>query len=542
VQSRRVFLQQMSRTLLAASLPLPWVLPRFARASNGSGSLGDIDPLAELAAGTLGSTDFNGDDATTPHELFWDKAGALARLGGIPAATERVRVCIVGGGIAGLSAAYRLADLSPVILEGAPRLGGNSKGEVWNGVAYSLGAAYVAKPDPGSPTRQLLEELKLWDQMRPDANPDSSFWEGVSDPSRAAEFRKARAVLEDVWENSFPEIPFKPDGQLTREAWDALDRIPFKSWFENAIGGPLHPHVEEFLQMYCWSSFAGEFDTISALQGLNFFCSDLHGIFALPGGNSAIARAFAASIREKTGVQAFRTGSYAVDVTTTNEGVRVCYHTPGGKLRTLTADVCIVACPKWVARYVVSGLSAEQNQAMRGISYRAYLTANVLVRGRIQSPGYDIFRLEGQVSGGAREELRRRPWADFVCASWAAHDSQPDTTLTLYRPLPYQGAEQFLFNPGAHDKHRDQVQAYLPDLCRQLGIDQSRIAGVRHTRWGHALPHAAAGLLARGIPQAAAQPIGGRIFFANQDNWASPCIETATQSAFDAAAAARAFV
>src|SRR6478609_1369328 len=86
---------------------------------------------------------FFGDDPKRFHPVLWDKAGAISQRGGLPTdATRftRTKVCIVGGGLAGLSAAYLLREYKPLLLEGAVRLGGNAKAHTWKGVTYGMGS------------------------------------------------------------------------------------------------------------------------------------------------------------------------------------------------------------------------------------------------------------------------------------------------------------------------------------------------------------------------------------------------------------------
>jgi len=71
-----------------------------------------------------------------------------------------------------------------------------------------------------------------------------------------------------------------------------------------------------------------------------------------------------------------------------------------------------------------------------------------------------------------------------------------------------------------------------------MGIDPSTITEIRLSRWGHAIPAAQKGLIADGTLERASKPFG-RIFFGQQDNWASPCFESSVQCAQAAADQAR---
>jgi len=211
--------------------------------------------------------------------------------------------------------------------------------------------------------------------------------------------------------------------------------------------------------------------------------------------------------------------------------VEITYETANRELKTIAARSCIVASPKFVARHVVSGLPEKQSEAMARIQYRGYIVANVLLKDRIQSPGYDVFRILGEKPGDAREEATKRAFTDVIFGSWAGQDLAGRSVLTLYKPQAYDGARHFLFSPFAHNKHQTHIQESLPELLSTLGLRMDQVAGIRMTRWGHSIPLAQAGLLSSGTLKLASQPVAGKIFFANQDNLANPCFETATGTA-----------
>src|SRR5262245_59589002 len=87
---------------------------------------------------------------------------ALVRAGRWPASphgSRTVDVCIVGGGVSGLAAAYRLRDASILVLEHLEHTGGHAIRDQWLGIWYSGAAAYFTEPEP--PLDALYEELGL---------------------------------------------------------------------------------------------------------------------------------------------------------------------------------------------------------------------------------------------------------------------------------------------------------------------------------------------------------------------------------------------
>lgn len=74
----------------------------------------------------------------------------------------------------------------------------------------------------------------------------------------------------------------------------------------------------------------------------------------------------------------------------------------------------------------------------------------------------------------------------------------------------------------------------LDNFALALRVDFSDLKGVRMTRWGHSLPVANTGLIKSGFLENMSRPFGGKIFFANQDNWANPAFECSFAAAKEA--------
>src|SRR5271166_4513190 len=75
-----------------------------------------------------------------------------------PDATQKTGVVIVGGGVAGLSAAYFLRGQEWLLLEKEDHFGGNAYQEEYDGAIFATGSAYAEKDDYGD---QLCKEMGL---------------------------------------------------------------------------------------------------------------------------------------------------------------------------------------------------------------------------------------------------------------------------------------------------------------------------------------------------------------------------------------------
>lgn len=494
-------------------------------------TLGDVAPRA-----------FSGDDPDLAHRVLWDKPAFLAGVGRLPQVEERVPLVVVGGGIAGLTAAWLLRAFAPVVLELAPRFGGNSRGESWRGIDYAIGAAYFMGPDEGSPIATLLAELGLAGSPRVKQTEDpvviagrreDHFWEagGAGMPQVARLARHFRDVLNEEGGQVFPEVPVLDASQ--RPHIDALDRISFKRYLEDVAGGPLHPHVAAVIEHYCWSSLGASMAELSAAAGLNFYAAEFGDVCVLPGGNAAVAERLLARLAGELPATHFRPSSLVLDLTVGDDGAVVTYLDRAGALHAIHARAVVMACPKFAAAKVVRDLDPARLAAIAKLQYRAYLVANVLLRRPIADDFYDLF-LAGDATGdlaSVEAAATRQGVTDIVLGTWA-RPHRERAVLTLYQALPYEGGRAALYEDnafaaaGSHLEH--QLEAEILPLVGARGED---MLDLRIARWGHPLPVAATGLIADHTVDVMRAPFRERVFFVQQDNWALPAFETAVTEA-----------
>jgi hypothetical protein len=359
----------------------------------------------------------------------------------------------------------------------------------------------------------------------------TKFWEGESDPSKAADFVHVKKRLDEIYEAGTPDLPVWD--MSNRHKWDELDRISFAEWIHREFG-TVHPHIMEHITLYCWSSFSASPADISAAHGLYFYVNDTCGQpFTFPGGNGFVTQAMYDALKSRGNVT-MKGGAFAVDVAVKNGKAQVCYKN-GNALETVMANKCIVASPKKVAQFVVANLDAAQKKAMNDIPIRAYLVANVFLKKKIPSRGYDVYTLKGTVPTDEHTDSRDRVYSDIIFADWAGRDNTTASALTIYLPLPYDMAQQYLFLDTLYQKYEERLKATLPEVLFSLGCTWADVDGWRLVRYGHSMPVARTGYIANGNFERAAKDIGGCIYFANQDNWGNPCFETAWKSAVEAA-------
>jgi len=437
--------------------------------------------------------------------------------------------------MSGLITGYLLRDKAPIILEHAPRFGGNSKGEGWRGVDYSLAAAYFIKPEADSPMGSLLSELgvdKEWrlsgnDSFELDGSLHTGFWHKKEAPSRQHEkLRRYFSGLQDGTITPYPDIPIGPDDDAVAIA--QLDSISFYDHLKAVAGADLDPLTEKVIEYYCWSSFGASARELSAAAGVNFYAAEFGDLAVLPGGNSRCAEILLEKLHQTLPAHHLRASSTVVNLTRTGEGVVVTYLDGENRSRSILADAAVVACPKFVAaRLLGDAIEPERAAAIKRLRYRAAAVGNVLIDAPMKSDAlYDLF-LVGDSTPASRSRGRV---TDAICATFSSPDAD-QTVLTLYHPLPFDNGRELLFSDQGYRELKGTFRKVADEVLPLLKLPTDKITDIRIARWGHPFPVAERGLIADGVPYELRKPFKERVFFVHQDNWALPAFETAASEA-----------
>ena len=281
-------------------------------------------PFSPQLAGDFGAPDY-----TRGHRLREPELRAKLASKDLP--VEKVRVAIVGGGPAGLSAAWRLMRAGVrdfVILELEDVPGGTSRSAASSVTRYPLGAHYV--PVPGPEARALIalfDELGLVEGREEDGTPiigeqhlcrapeerlyyRGSWYEGLylhagGSPRDFAQFRAFKKELArwNKWRDPKGRHAFVIP--LSRASDDpevlALDAMSMDAWMR--ARGFDSPRLRWLVDYGCRDDYALSIDQASAWAGLFYFVSRMGAdsqsaeLITWPDGNGRVARGWSARNR-----------------------------------------------------------------------------------------------------------------------------------------------------------------------------------------------------------------------------------------------------
>ena len=465
-----------------------------------------------------------GDNAALGHRVrdaaAHPPAGARAR---------RCDVLVVGGGIAGLSAARTLqragiSDFAVLELEDEP--GGNSRGHAMHGLRCPLGAHYLPLPGPAASDIQAwLVEIGIarpgagglkWDERQLCHSPQERlFFQGrwqdgllPGVPRESATQTQYRRFAEAIAEAGRLGFALPTARAPWTAAHAALDRVTAAQWLrEQGIADPL---LLAYLDYCCRDDYGAGTSTVSAWALVHYFASrhgfaapgddanDREPVLTWPDGNAPLVQALRqpAAARVLPGRAVCRIDEGLHEVT--------AWAFAGDEVERWTARHAIVATPLFVAAHVFSAPPAALVAAAKQQRRAPWMVANLRLDGlpldRVGAPLSWDNVIHGSPSLGyvdaQHQSLARVVGERLLTAYWAFADSDRRRLLEM----SWQEATQLVL---------DDLRVVHPDLCERL----LQVDIVRH---GHAMAIPTPGL--RSSTALAAVPdSAARVSFAHAD-------------------------
>ena len=394
---------------------------------------------------------------------------------------------VVGGGIAGLAAAWPLRDRDVVLLEAADRVGGRMRSELRGDVWLNFGAHVFAGPD--SAFGRLLDDAGV---------------RAIPIPGRLA----ALAMHDRIVSGAVEAYPLRlPIGLRSRVALAGSGlrlRLAVRRYAAVAAARPGEDPAQrqlrmlEFMANRSFTDFigrlpddvasiyratlnrsSGEPEELAAGYGVGYFhlVWDRSGGLSrgIVGGPGALIEALAAGLPEPP-----RTGCEARRVAREGDGVVVDYE-QGGELRRIAARAAVVAVPAPVAGSVIDDLPEETATALEGLRYGPYAVGAVLTDDPGPMPWDEVYAL---ATPGRSFNMLFSIGSVASAAAGTGHPRQGSLMV-------YAGADQGRRMLELEDEQI--AQRFADDLVAIHPQARGRIRELVIQRWERGLPYAHVG-------------------------------------------------
>lgn len=322
---------------------------------------------------------------------------------------EILDVAIIGGGIAGLSAAYFLRDYNIRVLEKGTHVGGRTVSGNYKGLTYAKGTEYLNQPDGA--LRTIIRQLELESKEIPSPK-DAHFYKDVfyyGEEGLAlmyirhgslGDFNRFMAVIQEYYGvyNDVPRFDLKSDlaklDEISALEWFERQNLPqvFKDVYNVAARGLFGANLSEISALSFVPEVGSDFDGVKPIASAR----DLKnlprqgqadtGSFTFINGVSEVTDALAKVLDHKVSLGAdvtsvLRRGSYYLVSFTDLSGIKY----------TLGAKMVILAVPAPAALQIAPlVLENEQKRIMEQIPYAASLTAALFSDRPIHVDAFDL--------------------------------------------------------------------------------------------------------------------------------------------------------
>lgn len=423
---------------------------------------------------------------------------------------------MVGGGITGLTAAFRLATRGyrVELLESSDRTGGKLRSGLIAGVEVDLGAEAMLARRPEAVG--LAREVGLADSLRDPGTTRAGLWardalrrfprpmvQGVPgdlDDLRATGILTAVELTRAEHDTIRPATPLVEDVSVAEYVGERLGSAVVDRLVEPLLGGVYAGRADELSLRACLPQLSDALTAGSSLTAAVRASTSARSadpataapsappppVFAgLAGGVAGLA----------TGVRAAAEAAGAL--IRTGVTVRELHRTPGGwqlvcgstrSPESVVADAVILACPAAPTSKLLHSIAPAAATDLAGIPYASMAIVTLAVRRSSAFDGSGFLAGAGSLAAvkGATYSSTKWPWLA---------DRAPEGTLILRASVGRRGDEALLQREDS-----DLVDLAVVDLQRVLattGEDLGPVVDSSVTRWGGGLPQYAVGHLDR---------------------------------------------
>ncbi|MGI9471974.1 MAG: flavin monoamine oxidase family protein [Rubripirellula sp.] len=338
-----------------------------------------------------------------------------------PSDFQDVGVTIVGGGMAGLSAAWRLKQAGFedfVLLELEDTVGGTARSGSRGRFQFPWGAHYIPAPMPHNQGLiQLFDEMGIVERVLDDGTPiigeqflcrdpeervfyDGRWYEGLypyegaseQDLSQLGEFQQEINRWVDARDETGRRmfaVPMSTGSDCARVR--ELDQMSMAAWMDQH--GWDSKRLRWLVDYSCRDDYGLTLDGVSAWAGVFYFAArvsqagdDSQSVITWPAGNGQVVEHLVSRVENQVrpGVGVFRIhqpeGSLAAEV--------IGLDAKSGKSVGYRSDQVVFAAPQMLTKYVITG-----DQTPRDVSqfqYGSWLVANIHLRDRPHQNGFSM--------------------------------------------------------------------------------------------------------------------------------------------------------
>jgi hypothetical protein len=448
---------------------------------------------------------------------------------------ENVKVGIVGGGIAGLSTAWKFQKENFndfLVLELEKEIGGTARSGKNDFISYPWAAHYLPVPfKENTELISFLDEMKLIEGT--DRNGElvipeqflcrepeervfykGRWYEGLYLRAGASEedLRQYSEFYKQVdywinWRNKDGKRAFVlPIANCSTDAEVlALDKLSFADWLKQK------GFDSERLFWYCdyatRDDYGLKIEQTSAWAGLFYFCSrvrksgeESQPFITFPEGNGHFTNYLSEKVKDK-----IRLKSLVMQIIPNEKGVDVVYlNTETNEVRGIHCEKIVFSSPIFTAKYLIRGFSETWSDEFQ---HNAWFVANLTLKDRPKSKFAKDFPLAWD------NVLYESNSLGYVVATHQKGMDYGPTVFTYYYPMCNdENARAKLFALS----HQEIADIVLTDLSRAHKDIRELTTRIDVMRWGHAMISPRPNFLWSGVRELAQKPYKN-IYFAHSD-------------------------
>ena len=422
-----------------------------------------------------------------------------------------VPVVIVGGGVAGLTAAWHLQnsgfqDFALIELEKAP--GGTSRSGSNSQVSFPWGAHYIPAPmKENTALISLLDEMGVIEGKDNEGEPVIAEQFLCRDPEERIFFKgrwyeglylHAGASADDeqqmekfnvevnrwvLWRDAkgrraftLPVSACSDDAEVT-----ALDRISMGEWMNQR--GLLSPRLRWWVNYACRDDYGMTIDQTSAWAGLFYFCArvlkpgvESQSLITWPEGNGRLVNHLFE--KAKSRIQLDRA---VVEINPVQDRLEILTLDSDGRTpRGYRTRFVIFAAPQFVARYVIRPYRENPPAHIAEFQFGSWMVANLTLKDRPKLSSARDFPLAWDNVLYESESL------GYVVATHQRGIDRGPTVFTYYYPLCDENARAARTRLLETD-WRGWADVALTDLSRAHMDIRDLAERLDVMRWGHAM-------------------------------------------------------